>query len=97
MKKATSVVYLIHLDRPLAHARHYIGFTQRNFKKRYMDHLTGKGARMLEVCVQRGITFDVVRIWRGADRSFERKLKNRHGAADLCPICNAKFKNHGRA
>jgi hypothetical protein len=47
----------------------------------------GRGTRLVEVATERGITFEVVRVWRG-DRGRERRLKNRKEGPTLCPICN---------
>lgn len=80
-------VYLIHLDTPLAHAQHYIGFAY-DIPRRVQAHAKGQGARMLQVCVERGITFRLARIWQGQSRAWERRLKNRRNARVLCPVCN---------
>jgi predicted GIY-YIG superfamily endonuclease len=82
-------VYLIHLDTPMAHSQHYIGCS-RFLKKRIEHHRSGSGARFLLEAVRRGISFDVVRKWTNADRTFERKLKNRKNARKLCPVCKQK-------
>ena len=80
-------VYLIHLDTPLKHARHYVGFSV-HVEARLAHHKDGTGARFLQVCNERGINYDIVKVWPGADRKFERKLKNTHNVARYCPICN---------
>src|SRR5262249_33453638 len=85
MKRAQTV-YLIHFSKAYRHARHYIGFTT-DLNKRLVDHLAGMGARLLEVVVQNGIEFRLARVWPGADRNFERRLKNWKGAAKFCPLC----------
>jgi hypothetical protein len=80
--------YLICLDLPLgtAHpkggAQHYLGQTV-NLDRRLETHRAGKGARMLAAAVERGISFDVVRVWPG---NVERQLKNLHNARRLCPV-----------
>lgn len=79
-------VYLIHFHKRLAHAQHYIGFAS-DLDKRLTDHLCGMGARLMEVCFERGIEWRCVRVWFGADRTFERWLKRWNGAAALCPVC----------
>jgi hypothetical protein len=38
-------VYLIHLDRPLAHARHYLGSTD-DLERRLHEHEQGNGSKM---------------------------------------------------
>jgi hypothetical protein len=44
----------------------------------------------MEVAKERGIGFRVARVWHKRTRSFERKLKNRKNAAQLCPVCQAQ-------
>ena len=80
-------VYLIHLDTPLSHARHYIGYAD-DIYRRVSTHKKGQGARMLQVCVERGISFRLVRTWPKRNRHYERQLKNRKNAKVLCPVCN---------
>jgi predicted GIY-YIG superfamily endonuclease len=79
-------VYLIHFDKKYWHAQHYIGYADDVYQ-RIHRHETGNGARLMEVITQAGIGWSVVRVWWGADRAFERKLKNRKNARFLCPIC----------
>lgn len=79
-------VYLIHLDTPISHAQHYIGWSMA-FQKRFEHHLNGTGAKFLAEAVRRKISFSVVRKWTNADGHFERKLKNRKNARHLCPVC----------
>jgi predicted GIY-YIG superfamily endonuclease len=82
-------VYLLHLKTPMHHARHYLGWTD-DLVGRMLLHLEGNGARFTQVCVERGITFALVRTWEGegATRSFERQLKNCKHTPRLCPVCN---------
>lgn len=86
-------VYLIHFNKPLKHAKHYLGFTE-NLDKRITDHLCGMGARLMEVVTNTGIEWKVVRTWPG-DRKLERKLKKRKNAPKLCLICNPKALSRG--
>ncbi len=82
-------VYLYHFsDKVSDHAQHYLGSAE-DLKQRDWLHQNGRGARLLQVARERGIKFWIVRTWKG-DRKLERKLKNRHNAAQLCPICRAK-------
>lgn len=82
-------VYLLHFDQPLAHARHYLGYTSRSLKARLAEHESGNGARLMEVISQAGITWRLVRTWKG-DRKLERQLKNRHEGPRLCPLCRGE-------
>ena len=81
------MVYLIHFDRPYKHAQHYIGFTDNLEQREHDHHFTCDGARLLQVVREAGIAFKVVRTWPDGDRNYERKLKNRKNASQLCPVC----------
>lgn len=86
------MVYLLHFDRPYCHARHYVGFVDGGpaaLAKRLDKHRRGDGARLLEVITEAGIGFTLARTWPDGDRTFERRLKNRHNAPRLCPCCRA--------
>jgi len=85
----TTGVYLIHFETPYHHARHYIGYSP-NIEERIKKHRAGNGARLMEVVNEAKIAWRVAFIWPNADRAFERKLKDRHGAGKLCPICKGK-------
>jgi len=83
------MIYLIHFLEPISErhtTQHYIGYTD-SLPERIQSHRSGYGARLTQVAKERGIGFRVVRLWRG-DRSLERKLKNRHDATRMCPVCN---------
>ena len=83
-------VYLIHFDRPLHHAMHYIG-KAKYLGKRMQHHQNGSGARILQVCNERGIGYKIVRYWQVPDNKasiFERRLKNQKKSSKLCPVCN---------
>jgi predicted GIY-YIG superfamily endonuclease len=86
--KFTPTVYLLHFNKPYYHAQHYIGYSDQ-LDKRITDHLCGMGARLIEVITIAGIEWRCVRTWPG-DRHLERKLKNWHNAALLCPACSGK-------
>ncbi|MDO7846454.1 endonuclease [Hymenobacter sp. M29] len=86
-------VYLLHFDKPLAHAQHYVGFTKRESPLRRLKvHRAGQGARLTQVLNIEGITYRVARIWRNASRAFERQLKNRNGCRCFCPLCRPDLK-----
>lgn len=86
-------VYLLHFDKPYHHAKHYIGYAV-NVEERIADHAAGRGARLMAVINEAGITFQVARVWEGANRRFERKLKRRKNAPRLCPICKQKVSSN---
>lgn len=79
------MIYLLHYDRPLHHAQHYVGSCDD--PQRIQDHGAGTSrARLPQVFCQLGVQFVVARTWEGG-RTGERKLKNRKNARVLCPIC----------
>lgn len=92
-------VYLLHLSAPLSQgldprtgkeraATHYLG-SANDLETRLEQHRNGTGARMMEVCKERGISFELARTWKGG-RLEERKLKNRKASPRLCPICRGE-------
>ena len=82
------MVYLIHFDRPLHHARHYLGYcADGTLEVRLIRHRAGRGARLLAVLRELGIGWQVVRVFEG-DRRLERRLKN-HPTPDACARCAA--------
>lgn len=82
------MIYLIHLDTPLHHAQHYLGFTDGlNPAARLLQHRAGEGAKMLAACNRKGITYNVVATWPG-DRNEERRMKNWKKIRAKCPICS---------
>jgi predicted GIY-YIG superfamily endonuclease len=84
------MVYLLHFDQPLAHARHYVGWCAYDLEQRLEHHVTGHGARIMQVLTERGIGFQVARVWPGAGRDFERRLKRWKGSGQFCPLCEAR-------
>ena len=86
------LVYLIHFNTPLHHARHYLGFCENGIKQRFERHKASQGAKLLKALNEKGIGYRIVRIWRHVDRNFERSLKNKKSTPKLCPICNPKVK-----
>jgi hypothetical protein len=78
----------LHFQRPisLAHTcQHYLGWCL-DLDVRLAAHRAGRGARLTQVAVERGIAFEVVRTWPG-DRTLERRLKNRKESPRFCPLC----------
>lgn len=87
-------VYLIHLERGLVESHsstHYIGWAGPDgLWERIEAHAAGTGSPLLRAANERLIAWRVVRVWRGADRHFERRLKRRRKAKRLCPVCRGE-------
>lgn len=84
------MIYILHIDPPLAHARHYVGWTKdRDVSRRVSQHLNQTGSRpspLVGAALAAGCTVTLARVLDG-DRTFERRIKARHGASSYCPIC----------
>jgi hypothetical protein len=90
--RGVGVIYLIHFDQPIGDlcnprgfASHYTGWTLE-LPARLVDHAAGRGARLMQVVGERGIGWQLARIWTGT-RTRERSLKRSGGAARRCPVC----------
>jgi predicted GIY-YIG superfamily endonuclease len=86
--RAESVVYLLHFSDPISPlhtAQHYLGWTN-DLGQRLADHAAGRGARLTQVALERGISWQLAAIWPG-DRAYERWLKSRKCSPRFCPIC----------
>ena len=89
-----NVVYLLHFDRPLCHAKHYMG-SSADLLARLGQHASGHGARLMGVITELGITWRLSRVWqfetlkeaRLAESRYKRTYKN---SCKLCPICREK-------
>ena len=91
MSNRDGFVYLLHFEQPIAKGhpcQHYLGWT-KDLAARIQAHRLGHGARLTAVAKERGIGFQVARVWRGS-RVFERKLKNRKNGRCLCSVCSGK-------
>jgi len=87
------IVYLLHLEKKLSErAQHYIGWTT-NLEERIERHRRGNGSAMMAAVKKAGIDFVVAAVWPEKTKAFERKLKRRKNAWQLCPICRAERQN----
>jgi hypothetical protein len=87
-------VYLFHFDQRYEHAGHYTSWAE-DLDHRVAEHLAGRGARLIEVITQAGISFQLARTWPGVTRARERQLKRQGGASRHCPICQDDRKARG--
>lgn len=82
-------IYVLHFDRPLSHAEHYIGCTTE-IRLRLKAHANGAGSNLCRVLADTGIE------WRLAGlatcsanemRRIERAIKDQHHGDRYCNIC----------
>lgn len=79
-------LYVAHIEPALAHARHYIGWTERAAEARWDEHVTGKGSPLIRAAIAAGrvVTWAVVGT---GTRHDERRMHNRKNGAAFCPTC----------
>lgn len=94
-------VYLIHLQKPLKHARHYVGSTI-DLARRIQQHASGSAnsCALLRATYNAGIFWEVVRVW-GFDSftdaiDFEYALKKTKNVPRHCPCCAEESKKKAR-
>lgn len=82
------MLYLIHFERPLSHARHYLGFVESSdgLQARLKRHADGNGAVIMAAVQAAGIAWQVVRTWPDGTRTDERRLKRQKHHWRFCPI-----------
>lgn len=82
------LVYLIHFEKKISHAQHYVGATY-NLRKRLQQHARGEGAKILRAAREKKIKWRVARVWT-AGYDVESKLKKIKNTPKYCPICNVR-------
>ena len=82
--------YLLHFEPAYVHARHYLGWTNRDVAQRVSEHVRGLGSPLVKAAVQSGSNVRLVRTWQNVDRYYERALKNQHNGPRYCPLCKRK-------
>jgi len=89
MAAPIGTVYALHLEPPLHHAAHYIGWTvDSDPARRIAEHLAGTGSPLIRAAVAAGRTVALVLSVAG-DRGLERRWHNRHGTR-VCPCCTSQ-------
>lgn len=89
----TPALYLLHLDRPYFHARHYLGWSNQ-LTFRLQEHAAGgnHSTALLRALAEQHIGWRLSRLWRfpsgGEGLRFETKLKRQHAAHRVCPLCH---------
>lgn len=82
-------VYVLHFERPLSHAQHYVGCTHAP-RERLCTHAKGDGARIVRAALAEGIRFKLGAL--GVTtlvnmRRLERQVKDWHGSGEFCECC----------
>lgn len=69
-----------------AGAVHYLGYSE-DIGRRLVEHAHGQGAKLPRAVVRAGWTLHLVRVWPGGSRELERRIKDGHNLARVCPWC----------
>lgn len=82
------MLYLLHFDRPLGRARHYLGCTtEARLHTRLREHAAGKGASLTRAVFARAIPVYLARIFPQLSYDDERRIKNGGNLRNYCPLC----------
>lgn len=84
------IVYMLHFERPVGRARHYVGSAQASaFRARLKRHKAGTGAALTSEAVKRGIAMRVSNIWPAETRAREQEIKAAGKFSRHCVYCRA--------
>lgn len=83
-----TLIYLLHFSKSYQHARHYLGFCEQDDPaERVAAHLAGRESPLVKAAIGAGIEVTLAHVITDADRTFERRLKNRGSFCRWCPQC----------
>lgn len=92
-------VYILHIEPPYKHARHYVGWVKARdedaVSRRLRTHMQGRGARLLKVAIAAGCHIYIGQRFPGKTRAYERCLKDRltgHPLEHYCVVCKSMRK-----
>lgn len=86
-------VYLLHIDPPLRHSGHYVGYAADDkLAERIRRHQNGTGGALPREAVRHGSTITLAHVWPNATQKFERYVKRHGGAGRWCPMCGANVR-----
>ena len=78
------MVYILEFERPLHHARFYVGYCDDSkFNARMRHHQRGTGARITAAAARAGIGWQCIATFDGAGRDFERQIKRKKNTPRL--------------
>jgi len=82
------MLYLLHFDKPLGFARHYLGCCAENrLQARLREHATGQGARLTARASAGGVTMYLARVFPEMSYEQEKRYKVASHFDKLCPLC----------
>jgi predicted GIY-YIG superfamily endonuclease len=86
------MVYLLHFERRVSNAQHYLGFTNdERLEQRLTEHVSGRGAKLVKRVLEQGVAIYLARVFPQLNANDERRLKTASHFDKLCPICCPLF------
>lgn len=86
-------VYVLHIEPPYQHARHYTGYPpDKDASRRIREHLdcTPRGSPLVRAAIEAGCDVQVAHVFKRVGRDFEKWLKTRRDHRKWCPCCGLK-------
>lgn len=85
---APIVVYVLHVEPPCGHGRHYIGsVAAHRVRRRLQAHANGYGANFTRAAVRAGARLYLVRLFEAESRWLETMLLRQGDPAGECCLC----------
>lgn len=85
------VVYMLHFERPIGKARHYVGSTESPaLRARIKRHKSGGGAALTSEAVRLKIPMRIAHIWTAQSRAREQEIKAAGKFSRHCVYCRAE-------
>ena len=82
------IVYVLHFDRPVGPARHYIGITRRErLAQRMHDHQGTSASWLTAKAAKLGIGFTLAKTFDAESHADEQRIKRAGHFDKICPIC----------
>lgn len=90
-------IYLLHFDRNVGQARHYLGITRADrLDERLAEHCGEHAASLTSRAAQQQIPFTLVRTWPAETYADERRMKRAGHLRERCPICRGDLDIDGK-
>lgn len=91
------VIYLLCIEPPLHHARHYAGWAKgADPASRVEEHMRGQGSPLVKAALAAGRAVTLV-FSKPGTRDDERAMKNRKNLRQFCPRCTPNYRIEKRA
>ena len=82
------VLYLLHFERKIAHAQHYLGCCREDrLETRLTEHARGHGAKLVAHAVRTENPIYLARVFPELGFESEKAVKRNSHFKNLCPVC----------